>query len=232
MTTFDRLLIQTPSQVASEEVSSTESLNLNPFTMLPLELFDDILRELLYADYMAMKFVCRSFHAATFYADGREVVDLKAITRVEVAEQLGKLILSSNGLFFIGYHGFPTSQVAKYILNCARTVYHLSLIKIEASYSGPLYLLTCGLCGRRKAHGQFGFCDKQFNQTLYSRRCLDCQLPAAWGKSGIHDKYRINGIHVMRCGSCRKICPSSRRLTRSGVGIPEHQCGQDLGLLS
>jgi len=80
--TTHQSLTTTPAQIAKEVKP------LSPFTTLPLELLQDILKQLPDAEYMAMKFVCRSFYAATLSANGREVVNLKEKARAEVAEYM------------------------------------------------------------------------------------------------------------------------------------------------
>jgi len=226
--TVDQMLTSTPAQAAKEVKP------LSPFIVLPLELLQDILEQLPDAAYMAMKFVCRSFHAATLSANGREVVDLKAKARAEVAEYMRGWVKPPYSHYMNPWYD-PRSQVEASRMSNNRISYQCVLTGLEASYPGTLLLLTCVLCGNRKAHGQFGFCDTQFNQTLFYRRCLDCRNSADFGYmrrgKGYPSKVKINGIAVMRCGSCRRICPVSRRTTRTGAAIPQHRCGQDLGLL-
>jgi len=181
-----------------------------------------------------MKFVCRSFAAATFYANGREVVHIQARACAYVAEQLGGLVPITSGYYtgrYEGWWGHSRSQVAKFYLLKYHLGYQYVLTKLEASCHEALQLLTCVLCGRRKSHGQFGFCDKQFDQTLYHRRCLDCLPPSEFGCQTSPSKVKVNGITVKRCGPCRRIYPIAKRASRTVAEIPEHCCGQDLGLL-
>jgi len=199
-----------------------------------LELFHDIIKQLPDADYMAVKFVCRSFYAATFYPDGRQVVDLKAKARADVAEKMKQYVPVQNQ-----WHWWEQiqsrSQMEKYYMHAHHSFHSFVLTRLEAKCPESLKILTCVICGRRKAHGQYGFCDAEFDQKLVHRRCLDCRHSSEFGhtyrRRHSPSKVKINGIAVMRCGPCRRICPVSRRATRTGAAIPQHRCGQDLGLL-
>jgi len=220
------LLTCTSSQVIEE------AQPLNYFAMLPLELFRDILQQLPNADYIAMKFVCRSFHASTFYEDGREIVDIKARARAEVAEHMGLHQPVAHPTIHSRWFARLRSQAAASRLRSHRLEYQYVLASLEASHPGTLLLLTCVVCGRRKAHGQFGFCDEQFDQTLTHRRCLNSRPAKDYEYRRRLCEVRINGITVTRCGSCRNICPVPKRATSTAAKIPVHQCGIDLGLLA
>jgi hypothetical protein len=195
--------------------------------MLPLELFQDIIKQLPDADYMAMKFVCRSFYAATFHPNGSAILDLKARARAKAAEEAKQLAPDDWRFRFWK----SSSEYIRQYMSGFRLRYQYVLSNLEGSYSGTLLRLTCVLCGRRKGHGQFGFCDEQFDPALYDRRCLDCRYKSDYGYRHSPSKVKVNGVTVTRCEYCRRICPVARRLTRTGAQVPQHRCGQDLGLL-
>lgn len=166
--------------------------------------------------------MCRSFYAATFFANGREVVEIRARIQATVATEVSAWI--KRRCFEHERSERLTLRLTESFTTHPRMAYNTNIIRIEAQNPTQLRVLTCVMCGVRKSHGPTGFCDKQFDQTLKSRFCIDCRMPVHWDTPHM----RIHGISVKRCVACRNVCPRPRRLTRIGPAIPEHQCREHM----
>jgi len=192
--------------------------------MLPLELFQDILRHLPIADYMATKFVCRSFRAATFSADGRDIVHVRAKLRRAVPFWWERY-------YRLAPPALRAARAARFEKTQLRQDYSAIMIRIEMNHPTKLCMLTCSDCGARKPHGVNGFPDEQFDQNLCRRYCLECRVPPNF-QSWNHVLWwlgrcpRVDGVCIKWCASCAKFHKAPRPETRNLPAVPEHHCDE------
>lgn len=74
------------------------------------------------------------------------------------------------------------------------------LIESHGSFRKKFQLLTCFVCGERKANSFDGFCDNMFDKCLVVRYCLVCLAKSYKGR--IPPGHKVEGELVFKCCGC------------------------------
>ena len=181
---------------AHPHFQSVSSSEFDLISSLPLELLQKIFAFLSPASYVAIKFVSKNFHAATFTSSGKDI-------RGWLGTKDGR------SLFEDPYRSLRDGVLAE-----------------EATHPTALTLLTCWSCGRRKPNGIDGFCDQQFDQGQPDRRCIECRYPRGTYPSwyGIPTPIWIHNVAVQRCFWCKKLCLLDSRVAADAMEVVPHRC--------